>query len=342
MSVASYCRQPASTVEPDESLRSAAQRMEKEGMGCLVVASGDQPMGVLTDRDLALRVLAEGRDAEATCARDVLRRSVTTIRDTASLADASASMARHGLRRLPVVDEGGALLGVIAADDVLRVVASEVVALAGVASGQVPEGAPAPSAPRPGEVAQRAAGHYHKDVVCLPAEASVKQAAEQMKSEGVGCVVATETGGNAVGLVTDRDLVLRVIAAGLDPESTRVSSVMSTPLVSAEPEQSLEVLLETMRSRGVRRVPILSAGKAVGIVSYDDILVALGRELEQLGGAALRESRREHRQVETERARAAAEERWTELGSRIRERSGDALDTVRQELGSLWERIRKR
>jgi CBS domain-containing protein len=128
MSVASYCRQPASTIEPGESLRSAAQRMEKEGMGCLLVASRDQPMGVLTDRDLALRVLAEGRDPEATCARDVLWRSVTTIRDTASLADASASMARHGLRRLPVVDEESALLGVIAADDVLRVVASEVVA----------------------------------------------------------------------------------------------------------------------------------------------------------------------------------------------------------------------
>jgi GAF domain-containing protein len=48
MSVASYCRRPASTVEPDESLRSAAQRIEKEGIGCLVVASGDKAIGVLS------------------------------------------------------------------------------------------------------------------------------------------------------------------------------------------------------------------------------------------------------------------------------------------------------
>jgi len=342
MSVASYCRRPASTIEPDESLRSAAQRIEKEGMGCLVVASGDKPIGVLTDRDLTLRVLAEGRDPEATCVRDVLRRSVTTIRDTASLAEASASMGRHGVRRLPVVDGEGAMLGVVAADDVLRVVASEVEALAGVASAQVPEGAPAPSPQQPGEAAQRAAGHYHKDVVCLPAEASVKKAAEEMKSEGVGCVVATENGGNAVGLVTDRDLVLRVIAVGRDPESTAVSSVMSTPLASAEPDQPLEVLLQTMRTRAVRRVPVLSGGRAVGIVTYDDVLLALGRELEHLGEAALREIRHERRQVETERARTAAEERWKELGSRIRDLGGDTLDTVRQEVDSLWERIRNR
>ena len=310
MSVARYCRRPASTIAPDESLRNAAQRIEKEGMGCLVVASEDRPMGVLTDRDLALRVLAEGRDPAATSVRDVLRRSATTIRETASLADASASMCREGVRRLPVVDEEGALLGVLAAGDVLRVVAGEVEALAAVASAQVPEGAPAPSPQLPGEAAQRTAGHYHKEVVCLPAEASVKQAAEEMKGQGVGCVVVTESAGDeAVGLVTDRDLVLRVIAAGRDPEATAVSSIMSTPLAAAEPHQPLEMLLATMRTRSVRRVPVLEEGRAVGMVTFDDVLLALGRELEQLGEAALREIRRERRDVESERARAAAEER---------------------------------
>jgi predicted transcriptional regulator len=134
MSVGSYCQGSVCNALPGETLRTAAQRMEKEGMGSLVVVEEDRPVGVLTDRDLVLHVLAGRRDANEARVRDAVARPAVTIRADASLPDATDLMRRRRLRRLPVVDSEGSLVGVITADDVVRLLAEEVMGLARVAA----------------------------------------------------------------------------------------------------------------------------------------------------------------------------------------------------------------
>lgn len=285
MPVGSYSGRAVCTANPGETIRSVALRMRKEGVGLLVVTEQGQPVGVLTDRDVALRVLADGRDPGTTRVAAVMTPKPVTLAVDASLPQATEAMSREGVRRIPLVDRSGKALGLIAADDIIRLLAKEVGGLAGIANAQLPVGVQVGAAVSPEEQVLRPVDHYHRDVATIRADADVAVLAEQMRNTDVGCIVVVGDAEEPLGVVTDRDLALRVVAAGLDPRATPVSTIMSAPVVTAEESQPIEEIVETMTARGIRRIPVLSHGRLVGIVTFDDLVVAFGRELQQLGRA---------------------------------------------------------
>ena len=99
----------------------------------------------------------------------------------------------------------------------------------------------------------------------------VIEAARIMKSQDVGPVPVCE-GWRLVGVVTDRDIVLRVVAEGKDPQSTRVADIASQDLVTIDPQQNLDEALRLMAQHQVRRLPVVEEdGKLVGIVAQADV-----------------------------------------------------------------------
>jgi CBS domain-containing protein len=116
-------------------------------------------------------------------------------------------------------------------------------------------------------------------VIQADAATTVAEAAGIMRRHQAGCLVVTrEEHGRTlpVGIVTDRDLVMRGIAAHIDPATTPLECMMSTPLLRCHPEAAIDEIVETLQQRGVRRLPLVDAdGALVGIVSTDDVLVAL-------------------------------------------------------------------
>ena len=125
MSIGKYCPRTVRTLRPEETARAAAQRMQEEGVGCLVVTDQGRPVGVVTDRDLALKVLREDLDAGALHVRDVMQSPVVTIAADASLGEGVKTLRKSALRRLVVVDDKKEAIGLFAADDLLRLVATE-------------------------------------------------------------------------------------------------------------------------------------------------------------------------------------------------------------------------
>jgi CBS domain-containing protein len=125
MPVGDYCEQPARTIGPEGTVREAARRMDEENIGSLVLVVDGKPQGVITDRDLALEVFCNNLDPSAVKVGELARGLVVTVRDDAPLADAARLMAQHAVRRLPVVDEKGGLVGLIASDDIVRLVVGE-------------------------------------------------------------------------------------------------------------------------------------------------------------------------------------------------------------------------
>jgi CBS domain-containing protein len=110
-------------------------------------------------------------------------------------------------------------------------------------------------------------------------EDSVEKAARTMRDRHVGCVVVTRHGKPA-GIVTDRDLVMRVVAEGRDPSTAKLGEFVTYDPVTVYVHEGLETAVERMRVHGVRRLPIIDEdGVAVGIVTADDILVLLGGEI---------------------------------------------------------------
>jgi CBS domain-containing protein len=109
----------------DESAGDVARRMRDFHVGCVVVIRGDRSVGILTDRDLALRVVAEGRDPEKTKVSDIVTYEATTVSREAGIETAVRLMRDHGVRRLPIVTEDGQVTGIVTADDLVVLLTDE-------------------------------------------------------------------------------------------------------------------------------------------------------------------------------------------------------------------------
>ena len=108
------------SIDTDKSVAYAAKMMRDEDVGIAPIVEGERLVGVLTDRDIAVRVVAEGRDPEQTKVTEVASRDVVTLDPQQDLDEALRLMARHQVRRLPVVEEDGRLVGVVAQADVSK------------------------------------------------------------------------------------------------------------------------------------------------------------------------------------------------------------------------------
>lgn len=120
----------AVVAELGDSAAAAARRMRDARVGCVVVVRDGRVVGILTDRDLALRVVAEGRDPHATTVADIVTYEATTVPRDTGIATAVALMRDRGVRRLPIVAEDGQITGIITADD-LTVMLTEMLAALG-------------------------------------------------------------------------------------------------------------------------------------------------------------------------------------------------------------------
>jgi CBS domain-containing protein len=111
------------------------------------------------------------------------------------------------------------------------------------------------------------------DPKTLSASATVHEAAETMRTHDIGDVIASDDKGGIAGLVTDRDIVVRVVAEGRDPRVTLIEEIVSRDLTAVSPDDPVERAVELMRERAVRRLPVVKRGKIVGIVSIGDLAV---------------------------------------------------------------------
>jgi CBS domain-containing protein len=107
----------AVVAELGESAATAARRMRDYRVGCVVVVREARPVGILTDRDLAVRVVAEGRDPEKTLISEIVTYEAATVTRDAGIESAVRIMSDRGVRRVPIVTEDGRVTGIVTADD---------------------------------------------------------------------------------------------------------------------------------------------------------------------------------------------------------------------------------
>ena len=136
MTVSTICNPNVATVGAGEDVVEAAALMRKEHVGDLIVVerrgSANVPIGILTDRDIVVGVVAKRVSPDSVTVGDAMTRELLTVREDASLEFALREMRRHGVRRAPVVGANGDLVGVIALDDVIQHLAVQLSRLADV------------------------------------------------------------------------------------------------------------------------------------------------------------------------------------------------------------------
>jgi CBS domain-containing protein len=139
MNVGRICKKNVATIRKGQSIVEAARRMRKHHVGDLVVVEGDRdvPVGILTDRDIVVGVLA--RDPEHLMSLevgDVLTEEVLTAREDEDVTDLLQRMKQSGIRRAPVVNYAGALTGIFTLDDILGLLSSDLASVAALVARQ--------------------------------------------------------------------------------------------------------------------------------------------------------------------------------------------------------------
>ena len=122
---------PVITASARMTIAEAARAMKQKNVGALVVVNAGRPLGVLTDRDIVVDVVAAGKDPDAVRVEDVMRKKPATLREDLGLMDAARIFAKTGVRRLPVVDKAGRVSGIVALDDLMMLLGNEMGLVAG-------------------------------------------------------------------------------------------------------------------------------------------------------------------------------------------------------------------
>jgi len=138
MPIENLAREDVVSAEPDTSVAELAQSMRDENVGSVVVTDAGSPTGIVTDRDLTTRVLAEEAEPDDLTAEDVMSEGLCAVPPNAGFYQAAEVMADNGVRRLPVCNEEDELVGIIAADDLTELLADEQQQLASVIQAQRP------------------------------------------------------------------------------------------------------------------------------------------------------------------------------------------------------------
>ena len=131
-----------------------------------------------------------------------------------------------------------------------------------------------------------------REVVVVNQGTPIKEAVKFMEEKNIGSVIVVG-GGKPVGIATDRDILLRVVNKGLDPEKSSVDDVMTKEIVTLKEGMGLFEALEQVKGKGIRRFPIVDArGNLKGIMTLDDIIYLLGKEMADVASIIEREGPR--------------------------------------------------
>jgi len=116
-----------------------------------------------------------------------------------------------------------------------------------------------------------------KNPVALPSDASVGDAARHMKDRNIGDVIVLDDQ-DVAGILTDRDIVVRAIAERRSPADTAIGDIASRSVATVSPDDTVEAVIGIMRTLAIRSVPVVEAGKPVGIVSLGDLAIERDRD----------------------------------------------------------------
>ncbi len=235
-------------VGPEHTIVEAARIMAEDSISSLVVLDDGRVAGIITETDFLKGVVAQGKDADSVKVREVMSQPVVSVSPDVSVFEAGEIVEDRRVKRLPVLD-GGKLVGIVTQTDLIRVLTSY-----GMWRDVV-------------EIMTR-------DVATVQRGDSVAKVAEMMSAHSISGIVVMDAK-QVVGVLTERDLLRRVMAQCKDPAKVKVEEVMSSPVMSVPPYYSVFSSSRIMEKTHVRRLVVEDNGRLCGVVTQTDIFRAV-------------------------------------------------------------------
>ncbi len=241
------------TMSVNETVFSAAKYMFEKRVSCIIVLDGDKVAGILTETDFLKRIAARKRDLTHIEIANLMTSPVISISSDTSVLQAGAIAEENHVKKLPVIDNGK-LVGIITQTDLVRV-------LTYYGMWRDIEEIMTP------------------DVVTIQADATIVEAAEAMTDNNISCIVVLNDK-EVTGVLTERDVLKRVIAAQKDPNTTKINEVMSSPVKTVPPDYSVFSASRLIENVNIRRLVVLEGNILKGIVTQTDIFRAVKHKLQ--------------------------------------------------------------
>jgi len=239
------------TISPDETIISAAKLISENNVSCIVVSDNSSVVGILTEKDFLARISG---DSDGTTVAETMSCPVYSISPDLSIFDASRIMETKHIKQLPILD-GKQLVGIVTQTDLTRALTSygmwkDVVEIMSV------------------------------DVVAIQTKATIAEAAEIMNTSNISCIAVLD-GRKVLGIITERDILRKVIAYQKDPNLIKAEEVMSSPAITIPTSYSVFSACKTMDKMHVRRLLVMEDEEFCGIVTQTDIFRATKKKLQE-------------------------------------------------------------
>ena len=251
--VADVMSKNVATISPDETVVSAARMMSERKISCLAVMDKGNVAGILTETDILKRVASNGKHFYQTRLDRIMSYPVESIPPDISVLRASEIMAEKRIRRLPVVEKDK-LVGIVTQTDLVRSLTSY-------------------------GLWKDISEVMNHNIALIQADASVAEAAKVMTAQKTSCIVAID-GDDAAGVLTEKDMLRRVVALKRDPARITMREVMSSPVISIPANCSVFSAGKMMEEMNVRRLAVMENRRLCGIVTQTDIFMAIRDKLQ--------------------------------------------------------------
>jgi PAS domain S-box-containing protein len=241
------------TVPMDESVVLAAKLMSKNKISCVVVVRNENSEGILTETDLLRNIAGQNKDFDKIRNSEIMSSPVISITPELSVLEASKIMKEKNIRRLPVIDKNR-LVGIITQTDLIRVLT-----FYGMWKNNE-------------EIMSR-------NVAAVQRVETVANAAKIMNIRNCSCVVVL-SGSEVVGILTEKDILEKIVATKKDPGLTKAEEIMSSPVINVPPDYSAFSSSKLMEQKHIRRLVVMENERLCGIVTQTDIFRAIKKKLE--------------------------------------------------------------
>jgi PAS domain S-box-containing protein len=253
MKIGQIMRKEVITISPNETVATAALVMSENNISCIIVVDNGKVTGILTETDLLKKAVVEARDVHRITVAVIMSTPVETVPSDFSVLEASKIMESKHIKRLPVIFEGK-LAGIVTQTDLAQ-------ALTYYGTWR--------------DVAEI----MSKNVYGIESKEIVAKAADIMSTRHISSITVKK-GEQVVGILTERDILRRVIALQKNPHDVRIEEVMSSPVVSVSPSFSVFSASKTMENMNIRRLVIMKGKELCGIVTQTDIFMAIKNKLQ--------------------------------------------------------------
>jgi CBS domain-containing protein len=137
-------------------------------------------------------------------------------------------------------------------------------------------------------------------VITIEEDAPANRIAELMDKHGLGCIIVTSKKGKPLGIITERDLVARVLTKNVKPDSIKAKEVMTSPLITIEPDETISEAARRMNRLNIRRLGVVYRGQLTGLISSKDVLAVVPELIETIQERALIEGENMVQEAEEE------------------------------------------